>query len=73
MRPSIGLPLALIFYFAVRGGFLAAGSDASDLNPFGIGAVSGLVGMFSDHAERFLRKAFENLFEAESERHEDPL
>jgi len=41
MRPFLGLPMALIFYFLARAGFLAGGAHAEDLNPFGIGAVSG--------------------------------
>ena len=30
LRPFIGVALAVIFYFVVRGGFLSAGADASD-------------------------------------------
>ncbi len=73
MRPFVGLPLALIFYFGIRAGFLGAGATASDINPFGIAAVSGLVGMFSDHAAKFLRDAFENLFRVKPEKLEDAL
>ena len=61
-RPFVGLPLALIFYFGVRGGLLSAGVEAADINVFGIAAVSGLVGMFSDQAAQFLRRAFQNMF-----------
>jgi hypothetical protein len=74
MRPFVGLPVALIFYFAIRAGFLSAGATAADINPFGISAVAGLVGLFSDHAVVFLREAFHNLFKVEEpEKLADPL
>ena len=56
--------LALIFYFALRGGFLLLTSDrnAPNISPFGVGALSGLVGMFSKQATDKLREMFDNLF-----------
>jgi hypothetical protein len=63
-RPFIGLPMALIFYFAVRGGLLSIGAETGDINRFGIAAVAALVGMFSDQAAMFLRRLFATMFEA---------
>ena len=62
LRTFIGLALALIFYFVVRGGLLSTGAAAGDVNPFGVAAVSGLVGMFSKQATDKLREVFDTLF-----------
>lgn len=64
LRPFIGMVLALIFYFALRGGFLLLTSDRNtpNISPFGVGALSGLVGMFSKQATDKLREMFDNLF-----------
>ena len=62
LRPFIGLSLALIFYFAVRGGLLSASADAGSISLFGIAAVSGLVGMFSKQATDKLEELFDTLF-----------
>jgi hypothetical protein len=61
-RPFVGMPLALIFYFVIRGGFfsLAAGTDA--VSPFGVAALCGLVGMFSKQAMDKLQELFGSLF-----------
>jgi hypothetical protein len=65
LRPFIGMTLALIFYFTVRGGFLllSTNSDVMNMSPFGIGAISGLVGMFSKQATDKLSEVFTNLFQ----------
>jgi hypothetical protein len=64
LRPFIGMALALIFYFVIRGGFFPAGDNENlkSVNLFGIAAVSGLVGLFSKHAADKLRELFDNLF-----------
>ena len=62
LRPFIGMSLALIFYFVIRGGFLSTNTDASDVSPYGIAAVAGLVGMFSKQATDKLKELFDNLF-----------
>lgn len=68
IRPFIGMAIALIFYFVVRGGLvlLSVESDISGLNPFGIAALGGLSGMFSKQATDKLRDIFDNLFKTES-------
>jgi hypothetical protein len=65
LRPFVGSSLALIFYFAIRGGLLSAGAEAKDISPFGIAAAAGLVGMFSKQATDKLRELFDNLFRTE--------
>jgi hypothetical protein len=60
--------LALLFYFVFRGGFITAGVNpggegaASYINPFGIAALGGLVGMFSKIATDKLNEVFLTLF-----------
>ena len=62
LRPAIGAALALIFYFAIRGGVFAGSAPEQNLNPFGIAAFSGMVGMFSKQATEKLRKVFNTIF-----------
>ncbi len=62
LRPFIGMALAAIFYVAIRGGFLSAGTEAGNINPFGIAALAGLVGMFSKQATDKLNEVFNTLF-----------
>jgi hypothetical protein len=62
LRIFIGVALALVFYFAVRGGFFAAQASNEAVNPFGIAALSGLVGLFSKQATDKLKEVFDTLF-----------
>jgi hypothetical protein len=62
LRPFIGGPLALIFYFVIRGGFLSTGADAGSLSLYGIAGLSALVGMFSKNAIDKLQEVFETMF-----------
>ena len=62
LRPAIGMSLALVFYFVIRGGFLSTTGGASDINPYGIAALAGLVGMFSKQATDKLSEVFGTLF-----------
>jgi len=62
--PLIGGGVALIFYFVIRGGFLAGTNvDIKTVNPYGLVAVAALVGMFWDAAAKKLNDVFENLFQ----------
>jgi hypothetical protein len=47
---------------AVRGGLLAAQASADAVNPYGVAALAGLVGMFSKQATDKLREVFDTLF-----------
>jgi uncharacterized membrane protein YgcG len=68
LRPFIGMMLALLFYFVFRGGFITAGATsdagaaANFINPFGVAALAGLVGMFSKVATDKLNEVFTTLF-----------
>jgi hypothetical protein len=62
LRPFIGSALALLVYFAARGGLISGNAGAKDLSLYGIGALAGLAGMFSKQATDKLREVFENLF-----------
>ena len=62
LRVFVGSALAVIFYFAIRGGFLGAGTNAADINVYGIAAISGLVGLFSKQATDKLREVFDTAF-----------
>ena len=74
MRPFIGMPLALVFYFIIRGGFFTLSSDVSAVSPYGIAGISGLVGMFSKQAIDKLKEVFENLFKTvQGDKREDKL
>ena len=77
LRPAIGMALALVFYFVIRGGFLTTSGGAKDINPYGIAALAGLVGMFSKQATDKLGEVFGTLFRsAEGEgdaKRKDPL
>ena len=65
LRPFIGMMLAVIFYLAMRGGFLSAGTQAGEINLFGTTALAGLVGMFSKQATDKLSEIFTTLFRTE--------
>ncbi len=77
LRPVIGMALALVFYFVIRGGFLTTNVGATDINPYGIAALAGLVGMFSKQATDKLSEVFSTLFRSGSgegdEKRRDPL
>jgi hypothetical protein len=66
LYPLIGATLALIFYLAVRGGFLTT-SAGKDVNVYGLTAISGLVGMFSKQATTKLSEVFSTLFKTDKD------
>jgi hypothetical protein len=66
LRLFVGASLAVLFYFAIRGGFFAATTTTSDVNPYGIAALAGLVGLFSKQATDKLRELFDTLFKVEA-------
>ena len=75
LRPVIGMALALVFYFVIRGGFLTTSVGATDINPYGIAALAGLVGMFSKQATDKLSEVFSTLFRSGEgdQKREQPL
>jgi hypothetical protein len=73
LRPLIGGSLALVVYFAIRGGLLSVvlsggeANDATKINPFGIAAISCLTGMFSKQAADKLAEVFSTLFKSQGD------
>jgi hypothetical protein len=67
MYPLLGAALALIFYLVVRGGFLNGATKGSDLNIYGLVAISGMVGMFSKQATNKLDELFSTMFKSEKD------
>ena len=68
-KPFLGVALAVVFYAAIRGGFVAGSpADVKSVNPFGVFAVAALVGMFADKAGNKLAEIFDALFRSASER-----
>jgi len=65
LRPFIGMALAVIVYFVVRGGLITGQGGAENLSPYGVAAIAGMAGMFSKQATDKLREVFENLFRTE--------
>jgi hypothetical protein len=62
LRVFIGVSLAILFYFALRGGIITASSDSNAISPYGVAALSGLVGLFSKQATDKLREIFDTAF-----------
>jgi hypothetical protein len=62
LRVLVGTSLAVLFYFAIRGGFFAGTTKSNDINPYGIAALSGLVGLFSKKATDKLGEIFDTAF-----------
>ncbi len=60
--PFAGITFGLAFYFVIRGGFFAAGTNVQDLSPYGFTAMAFLVGMFTDQAAQRLKRVAEALF-----------
>jgi hypothetical protein len=72
LKPFIGMALAVLFYFAVRAGLLSTGSGAADISPYGVAAIAGIVGMFSDRAAEKLAQVFE-VVAPKTTQHLDPM
>lgn len=75
LLPILGGCMAVIFYMAIRGGLLTTGSDpaAASINPYGIAALSAVVGLFTDRATLKLKEIFDTIFTTKSESRADTL
>jgi hypothetical protein len=62
LRVFVGSSLAVLFYFAIRGGFFSSATTSEQVNVYGIAALSGLVGLFSKQATDKLREIFDTAF-----------
>jgi hypothetical protein len=67
LRPFVGMGIAGIFYFVIRGGLvlLSAAPDVEKLSPYGIAGFAALSGLFSKQATDKLSDIFDNLFKTQ--------
>ena len=70
LRPFLGPPVAVILYLAIRGGLLSA--NTAEVNHFGMIALAGLAGLFSDSAIDKLKKVFNTLLGMDEESQPKP-
>jgi hypothetical protein len=73
-RPPVGMALGLLFYFLLRGGLISV--DNTDVvNPYGVAAVAGIVGMFVKEATDKMQRIAEAIFSGENQKRPraDPL
>lgn len=69
IQPLEGAGAAFILYHVVRAGFLmGTAGDVRSVNPFGVSAIAGLAGAFSDIAFLKLREVFLALFKPQDDR-----
>jgi len=69
VQPLEGAGIAFLLYLVIRGGFLAGGAaDITSANVYGICAIAGLAGAFSDIAFLKLREVFQILFKPQDNR-----
>lgn len=68
LRPFIGMALALLVYFLIRGGLVlpSGNGNVATLSPYGVAAIAGMAGMFSKQATDKLKEVFENLFRTQN-------
>lgn len=62
LTPPMGAILAMGFYLVVRGGFLASGTSAENVNLFAFGGTGVLVGLFAEVATARMEAAFSGAF-----------
>jgi hypothetical protein len=62
LRVFIGAALAVLLYFAFRGGLFSSSSQTNVVNPYGIAALAGLAGMFHKKATDKMEEVFGVLF-----------
>ncbi len=66
LRAPSGALLALVFYFAMRGGLLllSNGHGAGDFHVFGVAGIATMAGLFSEQAIHKLKELFDTMFTA---------
>jgi magnesium-transporting ATPase (P-type) len=67
LRPFIGMSLAAVIYFVLRGGLFTTGAGPGDVNNYGVAAIAGLAGMFSRQAIDKLKDVFDTLFASKAD------
>jgi hypothetical protein len=66
-RLPIGSGLALIVYFALRGGLIGGDASSKAVNPYGVAALAALAGLFSRQAVDKLGEVFDTFFRTRPE------
>jgi hypothetical protein len=61
-RLPIGSALALIVYFALRGGLVGGDATSGQVNPYGVAALAAMAGLFSRQAVDKLNEVFDTFF-----------
>lgn len=69
MRPPIGAALALIAYFILRSDLLLSGNLGTDVSPYGIAGLAGVVGLMSKQIVDKLRNVSNAAFDTEQDEH----
>ena len=72
LTPPTGAILAIAFYLVVRGGFLASGTSAADVNLFAFAGIGVLVRLFADLATSKLEEAFNTVYLTDHRRSSHP-
>ena len=62
LLPFVGALVATIVYLVLRAGLLPGATSAAQPDPYGIAAISALVGLFSPEAAKKLKDVFETMF-----------
>jgi hypothetical protein len=68
LRLFVGASLAVLVYVAIRGGLFGSEAATEQVNPYGVAAFSGLVGLFSKQAVDKLEELFDTFFHVERAR-----
>ncbi|MEU3845078.1 hypothetical protein AB0E88_34235 [Streptomyces sp. NPDC028635] len=61
LRAGIGVALALLVYFLLRGGLFTGSSGPAATNPYGFAGIAGLCGLFSKQATDKLREVCDTI------------
>lgn len=69
-RLPIGSALALVVYFALRGGLVGGDATSKEVNPYGVAALAALAGLFSRQAVDKLNEVFDTFFRTRADDHE---
>lgn len=60
--PILGGMMSIIFFMVLQAGLIANAAISQTVNPYGVAALSALVGLFTDEATRKLAEVFKTLF-----------
>lgn len=73
LKIPLASSLSLILYFVIRGGLLISNSAVDSLNPYGLSAIAGLAGMYTDRAADKLREVFDTMLRPPADKSNNKL